>query len=237
VNIAIVGGGLGGLACAIALRQTGHDVTVYEQARQFEAVGAGISLWPNGVKVMDGLGLGDRLAAAAGRMDRMGYADREGRLLTEFSLSPLYESVGQRAWPLARADLQDILLEGAGPDHVQFGRRCVDVSSDAATAGLTFDDGTSAEAELVVAADGTHSGLRPWVSGPALGREYVGYVNFNTVVDADDEVAKPEVWRTWVGEGKRASVMPIGGGPVLHVLRRAHALRAGRLTPRADRRR
>jgi FAD-dependent urate hydroxylase len=212
LRIGIIGGGLGGLAAAIALRNTGQQPVVFEQTEEFGAVGAGISLWPNGVKVLNLLGLGPRIAAAGGRMDRMVYAHRHGRILTELALEPLYDTVGQRAWPLARADLQDILVEAVGAGSIRFGMRCQSVGSDGDSAIARFEDGTEFECDLLVAADGTHSRIRPWVAGGPVERRYVGYVNFNTVLPADRRLAPDDTWITWVGDGKRASVMPCGEG-------------------------
>jgi len=68
------------------------------------------------------------------------------------------------------------------------------------------------EADLVVAADGTHSSLRAHVLGAATARRYVGYVNWNGLVHERADVTPASTWLTWVGEGKRVSVMPVGGG-------------------------
>ena len=212
LRVGVIGGGLGGLAAALALRAGGHEVVVFEQAEVFRPVGAGISLWPNGVKVMALLGLVDRLVEVAGRMERMAYADRHGRTLTEVTLDPLYRTVGQRAWPLARADLQDILVEAVGASSIRFGRRCLSVHSDEEGAAATFDDGEVFEADLIVAADGTHSRARTWVAGADVERSYVGYVNFNAIVAPPTERWDPGTWTTWVGDGQRASVMPCGRG-------------------------
>ena len=212
--MAVIGGGLGGLVAAMALQQSGHRPVVYEQTNPCRPAGAGISLWPNGVMVLAELGLGDVLAKVGGRMDRMGYSDSSGNTLTEFGLSPLYDTVGERAWPLARADLQALLVNALGPEHVRFGARCRAVTSSGGSATALFHDGSQVEADLIVAADGTHSTVRSWVAGNAIKRAYVGYVNFNTLTAADDRVAPSGLWRTWVGDGQRASVMPIGDGRV-----------------------
>lgn len=210
-DVAVAGGGLGGLACALALIRAGHRAVVFEQAEELRPVGAGISLWPNGVKVLSRLGLGDSLAAIGGRMDRMGYGDIRGRPLTEFSLEPLYESVGERAWPVARAELQDLLVAAVGEDRITFGAHCESVESGENSAVMVLEGGTSHEADLIVAADGTHSRIRTWVLGEPCDHRSVGYVNFNTIVRADPRIVAPGLWWTWVGDGHRVSVMPIGG--------------------------
>lgn len=211
LEVAVAGGGLGGLACALALLQHGHDPWVFEQTEQFRPVGAGISLWPNGVKVLGTLGLGKELATIGGRMDRMGYGDLDGRPLTEFSLQPLYDEVGERAWPVARADLQDLLVGAVGADRIAFGARCETVDSGDDSAAVVLADGSRHEAEMVVGADGTRSGIRTWVLGQPCSHRYVGYVNFNTIVPADPLIVEPGLWWTWVGRGCRVSVMPVGG--------------------------
>lgn len=213
LRIGIIGGGLGGLAAGLALRATGQEPVVFEQAEEFRPVGAAISLWPNGVKVLSLLGVEERVAAAAGRMDRMAYADADGRVLTDFSLERLYAATGQKARPLARAALQDILVEELGADRIHFGRTGTGVDSDGSTAVACFADSSQFECDLVVAADGTHSRTRSWVGG-TVERRYVGYVNFNTIVPDNPLLCPPYTWTTWVGDGKRASVMPCGPGSV-----------------------
>jgi FAD-dependent urate hydroxylase len=74
------------------------------------------------------------------------------------------------------------------------------------------EDGPSFEADLVVAADGTHSWIREYVVGRPVRRRYVGYVNWNGLVAQDPDIAPVGTWLTFVGDGKRASVMPVGGG-------------------------
>src|ERR1700678_3201719 len=110
LRVAIVGGGIGGLSAALSLHRFGHHPVLVEQTRQLRPVGAGISLWPNGIKVLNLLGLGPKIAAIGGTMERMAYADRDGRALLDFTLSDLYERVGERARPVARAHLQDLLI-------------------------------------------------------------------------------------------------------------------------------
>ena len=70
----------------------------------------GISLWSNGVKVVNRLGLGKEMASIGGKMDRMEYRSHTGEQLTDISLAPLVEAVGQRPYPVARTDLQQMLL-------------------------------------------------------------------------------------------------------------------------------
>jgi len=214
LRVGIVGGGLGGLAAAIALEQTGQQPTVFEQTEVFGPVGAGISLWPNGVKVLSLLGLGPELSALGGRMERMAYSTSDGKELTDFSLLPLYSMVGQRAWPLSRAALQDLLVAKVGDERIRFGAHCTGVRATEDGPAIRLADGSEHAFDVVVAADGTHSPLRQWIAGEPVERQYVGYVNFNGIVAYDPAFGPETTWRTWVGDGKRASVMPAGFGQV-----------------------
>src|SRR6185295_13305391 len=98
----VVGAGMGGLTAAIALRQAGYVVEVFDRVPALMPAGAGVSLWSNGVKVLDRLGLGADIARVGGRMQRICYRSQSGDLLTDFSLDPLLEAVGERPYPVTR---------------------------------------------------------------------------------------------------------------------------------------
>ena len=207
----VIGAGIGGMTAAIALRRTGWDVEVYEQVRENKPVGAAISLWPNGVKVMNYLGLGDRLAELGGRMEAMAYRWMDGRTMCDFSLEPVTLAAGQRPYPVARAELQLMLMREFGIEEIRFGTGMTSVETGDEHAAVTFETGEVATADLVVAADGARSTARSYVVGHEMPRRYAGYVNVNTLVEIDEAVAPAEHWTTYVGEGKRVSVMPIAG--------------------------
>ncbi|MDU4001519.1 FAD-dependent urate hydroxylase HpxO [Pluralibacter gergoviae] len=208
----ITGGGIGGLSAAIALKQCGIETCVYEAVKEIKPVGAAISIWPNGVKCLNWLGMKEKLQQLGGPMEYMSYRDFRGnQTMTRFSLDPLVQSVGERPYPVARAELQAMLLETYGRDAVRFGKRVVAVESLSDGVRATFEDGEVAGADLLIAADGTHSALRPWVLGHTTERRYAGYVNWNGLVTIDEAIAPANQWTTWVGEGKRVSLMPVSG--------------------------
>jgi FAD-dependent urate hydroxylase len=208
----IVGAGMGGLTAALALRQAGYRIELYDRAPALAPAGAGVSLWSNGIKVLSRLGLGEAVRAIGGPMQQMSYLSKAGEVLTRFSLEPLVEAVGQRPYPVARTDLQRMLLDAVGSEHVKLGANCVAVEQDAARATAVFADGQRATGDVVIGADGTHSIIRSHVLGEKVERRYAGYVNFNGLVPQSDELAPVDTWVTYVGEHKRASLMPVGGG-------------------------
>jgi FAD-dependent urate hydroxylase len=81
-----------------------------------------------------------------------------------------------------------------------------------------FSDGTTAHGDFLIAADGSHSALRPYVLGHKPERRYAGYVNWNGLVDIDESIAPADQWTTFVGEGKRVSLMPVAHGAFLFLL-------------------
>jgi FAD-dependent urate hydroxylase len=212
LHVVIVGAGMGGLTAALALRQAGYGVELYDRTPVLAPVGAGVSLWSNGIKVLSRLGLGPAVREIGGLMRSMCYISKSGQELTRFSLEPLVSAVGQRPYPVARADLQRMLLGAVGLEHVTLGATCVAVEQGAASATAVFANGHRAVGDLVVGADGTHSIIRAHVLGASVERRYAGYVNYNGLVQASPALAPEDTWVTYVGDHKRASLMPVGGG-------------------------
>ncbi|WNN46370.1 MULTISPECIES: FAD-dependent urate hydroxylase HpxO [Winslowiella] len=208
----VIGGGIGGMCAAIALKRFGIETAVYEAVKEIKPVGAAISIWPNGVKCLNWLGMKEPLRALGGPMHYMAYHDYlHGQTMTRFSINPLIESVGERPYPVARAELQAMLLDTYGRDAVQFGKRVTHIEESAAGVTAWFDDGTEAHGDLLIAADGTHSVIRQHVLGYRTERRYAGYVNWNGLVEIDSSIAPADQWTTFVGEGKRVSLMPVSG--------------------------
>ncbi|MCO8073763.1 FAD-dependent urate hydroxylase HpxO [Acinetobacter lwoffii] len=210
MEIAIIGAGMGGLTTGIALKKFGHRVTIYEQAEQILPVGAAISLWSNGVKCLNYLGLTEQVAKLGGQMNDLAYIDGlNGEVMTQFSLAPLIEEVGQRPYPVSRAELQNMLMDAFGRQDIQLGKKMVSIEDKGQHVEIGFQDGSTASAALLIGADGTHSMTRQYVLGKQVERRYAGYVNWNGLVEISEDLAPAQQWTTFVGEGKRASLMPV----------------------------
>lgn len=210
MKIAIVGAGMGGLTAGIALKKFGHHVTIYEQATEILPVGAAISLWSNGVKCLNYLGLTHEIQALGGEMESLAYVDGlNQQTMTQFSLTPLYKEVGQKAYPVSRADLQNLLMQHFGMQDIQLGKKMIRIEEQAEQVCIHFQDGSSVEADLLIGADGTHSLTRQHVLGHTVERRYAGYVNWNGLVEVNEGLAPAQQWTTYIGEGKRVSLMPV----------------------------
>lgn len=215
MKVIIVGAGVGGTSAGIALQKLGHDVVIYDQMRENKPVGAALSLWSNGVKVLNWLGLGAEVAALGGDMADMVYRDgRTGETLCDFSLAPITAQTGQKPYPVARADLQALLMERFGLDGIHLGKRLTDIADDGATVTATFADGTTDTADLLIGADGARSLTRDYVQldgAPTIERTYSGYTNINGLVPVSEAIGRATAWTTYVADGKRAAVMPVAG--------------------------
>jgi salicylate hydroxylase len=216
-TVAVVGGGIGGLTAALALLRVGLDVRVYEQARTLSEVGAGIQLAPNCTRVLRRLGLLPAVERAAVRPAAFEFRRwDDGRLLSETPLADAVERrFGAPYWHAHRADLVAALAGALPPGRVAIGRRCAGVDERGGRVALRFADGGTAEAELVVGADGIHSAVRAALLGPEAPR-FTGNVAFRGVVPAE-RVAL-------LGLERRCTVRLGPGGHLVH-----YFVSAGRL--------
>ncbi|WP_425642143.1 FAD-dependent urate hydroxylase HpxO [Marinomonas gallaica] len=206
----IIGAGIGGMSAAAALDQQGIECEIYEAVKEIKPVGAAISVWSNGVKCMNHLGMGKIMDDLGGPMHYMAYLEGfSGEKMTQFSLSPLVEEVGERPCPVSRADLQSRMIDWWGRHKVQFGKRLESVSQNDQGVTATFTDGSTAQGDFMIAADGAHSIARDYLMGHKVERRYAGYVNWNGLVEIDESIAPAEQWTMFVADGKRVSVMPI----------------------------
>ena len=211
LKVVIIGAGIGGLTAGIALKQVGYTVEIYDKASELRPVGAGISLWSNGVKVLNRLGLGKAIARLGGQMDRMEYRSHQDEILNQIELDPLVQTVGQRPYPVSRSELQELLLSAYGKEDVHLKSKCIEIEESDSDITAIFEDGHRATGDMVIAADGVHSLLREYVAGKPVQPRYADYVNWNGLVKASPALADLNTWVIYVGDGKRASMMPIGG--------------------------
>ncbi|WP_433719745.1 FAD-dependent urate hydroxylase HpxO [Microbacterium laevaniformans] len=215
MKVIVVGAGVGGTSAGMALQRLGHEVVIYDQMRENRPVGAALSLWSNGVKVLNWLGLGAEVAALGGDMADMVYLDgHTGETMCDFSLAPVTTQTGQKPYPVARADLQALLMERFGLDGIHLGKKLTGIADDGTRVTATFADGTTDTADMLIGADGARSIIRDYVQpegAPPIAREYSGYTNFNGLVPVSETIGRATAWTTYVAEGKRAAVMPIAG--------------------------
>jgi 2-polyprenyl-6-methoxyphenol hydroxylase-like FAD-dependent oxidoreductase len=209
-NIIVVGGGIGGLTAALALRRDGHDVVVLERRPTSEEAGAGISLWPNAMRILRELGVGKALEAAALSDGCATIRTPRGRKLSVTDI----DEIGRRyAAPLAvvhRSHLLEVLRDGVGERALRLGTTCTGVVQDDRVACAQLADGSQVEGEVVVAADGVGSRLRAALIDKGAVHA-TGLVAWRAVVPADGVDVEAVAGEAW-GCGELFGAAALTGG-------------------------
>jgi len=163
LDAVVVGGGIGGLATAIAVRQAGRSVIVLERTPKPSEVDTGITLWPFAVRALRQLGIDDPNHFGAPLERLVNYSAR-GELLSTIDLAEANHSAGAPGFDVHRAELLRALLERLGVDGVRYGSRCVAVRAQAAAGVADLEDGSAVAGRVLVGADGVHSVVRAHVA-------------------------------------------------------------------------
>lgn len=221
-RIAIVGGGIGGLATAAFLHRAGLSATVYEQAEELKEVGAGLVVAPNVGRLIRRLGMMDQMLQTAVQMD-VGWEFRrweDGRVLSAEDLrGACVQLYGEHTYTMHRADLLDVVGAAVPDGTVRLGMRCtgVDPASDGAV--LTFADGSTEHADVVIGADGVHSVIRAAVVEPTP-PVFSGIAAFRALVPAEDapDFARRRTHTLWIGPDHHLVHYPISGERLINVV-------------------
>ncbi|MFF1715424.1 FAD-dependent monooxygenase [Streptomyces sp. NPDC058268] len=205
----IVGGGIGGLAAAIALHRRGWRVEVLERAPEFTEIGAGISLWPNALRALDALGLADTVRALGAVEAAGGVRDRKGRWLTRTDNAELTRRFGHPLLVLHRADLLRALAEALPADSLRPDSEVSQVRDDDHGPAVEHPGGAS-RPDLVIGADGLRSAVRGALWPRAAGPRYAGYTAWRMVTEplADPPAEGAATW----GRGERFGYTALPGG-------------------------
>ena len=165
MTVLIVGGGIGGLAAAVALRRAGIKARVFERAREIREVGAGVTIWSNAIMAFQSLGLGKQVRSLGSEMFRINVLSAKGKLISSIDVEAIARACGAPSLALHRADLQRILLEALDTDQVHTAKECVGVTQDRNGVTLRFADGAEAAGEIAIGADGVRSAVRSSLFG------------------------------------------------------------------------
>lgn len=201
----IIGGGIGGLACALALSQRGWKVEVLERAAEFTEVGAGLSLWPNALRALNALGIGEPVRRRALLEGQAGIRDTTGRWLARTGTAELERRYGPTAM-IHRADLLAALHAAVPAGSLHSGVTVSRVRLDGTVVHSRGESG----ADLIVGADGIHSVTRRsiWPDGPAP--RYAGYTAWRIVTPPVPVDGSSESW----GSGERFGYSPLPDGRI-----------------------
>ena len=215
LNVAIVGGGIGGLFTANALIAKGLTVSVYEQAPELGEVGAGVYLTPNSVRQMQRVGLGPAVEKWGARVGPASHYFRHDG--TPIAPVQVTDSSGWNAtFGMHRADFVDFLAAALPKGVVHTGHRGIACEQDGEIARVKFANGAVAEADIVIGADGIHSELRPFVYPPS-NPVFSGTVAYRGTVPLERMPDWPmDRWQMWLGKGKHFLVFPLRAGTIIN---------------------
>lgn len=157
MEIAVCGGGIGGLGCAIALQAQGFSVHLFESAPLFEPAGAGITLAFNAMLVLRHLGLDEALARDGHRLSRAAICDQHLRPLAETNVEELEAEFGIPFLGITRTRLHELLLSALPAERVHLGQALLRYENGSSEAVAHFTDGSCHRADLLICADGLHS--------------------------------------------------------------------------------
>lgn len=224
----IAGGGIGGLAAALAASRAGWDVRLFERASVFSEVGAGIQLGPNVVKVLHGWGLADALKEVAAFPERLQVRSAvSGQLLGELPLgAAMAQRYGAPYLTIHRADLHGVLLKAAQQHadlKLHLSRPLQSFSQTAQAVTVQADDGPGIEGDALIGADGLWSTVRQELLGDGLPRR-TGHLAYRALVRQSDlpELLRSRQVTAWLGPRMHVVQYPVRGGESLNVVAIVH---------------
>lgn len=223
----IAGGGIGGLAAAVACTQRGVPVQLLERAAQLSEVGAGIQIGPNVTRILQAWGLGDALAQVAAFPPRLQARDAQtGQVLGTLTLGERAQSLyGAPYATIHRADLQGLLhsaAQSAGVD-IRLGQTVQGWRDTADGLGVTTADGASVQAGALIGADGVWSAVRQQLLGDAPAR-FTGHLAYRALVAQADLPAhlRSEQVTVWMGPRLHVVHYPVRSGQWLNLVAIVH---------------
>jgi 2-polyprenyl-6-methoxyphenol hydroxylase-like FAD-dependent oxidoreductase len=204
-KFAIVGGGIGGIAAAVALHRIGVEVSVYERVGQLREVGAGMMLWPNATRVLRELGLLQQVVERSGRNTHFLVRKSTGKILMSIAL-------GQFEVPavcMRRADLLSILLTALPPECLHLGCEFERFAQSNRKVRLFFKDRRTEEHDAIIGADGIRSRVRAQVFGTS-DPIYRGYTVWRGLAEYKGAAMKPGFNSESWGKGMRFGILNTG---------------------------
>src|SRR6202048_5253022 len=209
LRILVVGAGAGGISIARGLLRDGHDVTVFEQRSALEAGGGAVTIWSNGATVLEQLGVD--MDGAGQQLSTVRVLTSTGRPIAALDVTAMMERLGAPVSMVPRRVLLERLLEGFPTARIRCNSRVVGVVDTPDGVRVEFEDGSSAEGDLLIGADGLHSIVREIVG--AQDAESTGWGSWQGLVTLPN-VPDKRVALMIVGEHGNLGLWPAGGSDV-----------------------
>jgi FAD-dependent urate hydroxylase len=206
LRVLVIGAGVSGVSVARGLLRDGHDVAVFDQRSDVQAGGGAVTIWSNGETVLGQLGVD--MDGAGQLLSSVRVTTSMGRPLATLDVTAMVNRLGAPVRMVPRRDLLERLLEGFPADRIRCNRRVVGVVTTPDGVRVEFQDGSSAEGDLLIGADGLHSVVRDVVG--ARDAEPTGWCSWQGLVTLPD-VANDHVAAIIIGERGNTGLWPAGG--------------------------
>ena len=206
LRILVVGAGVSGISVARGLLRDGHDVTVFDQRSNVQAGGGAVTTWSNGETVLRQLGVD--MSAAGQLLSGVRVMTSTGRPLATLDVTAMVDRLGAPVRMVPRRDLLERLLEGFPTDRIRCNARAIGVVTRPNSVRVEFEDGSSAEGDVLIGADGLHSVVRDVVGGQDA--EPTGWCSWQGLATLPD-VADRHVALVVIGEHGNTGFWPAGG--------------------------
>jgi salicylate hydroxylase len=220
LRVAIVGGGIGGLTAALALRRRGLDVSVFEQAEVLREIGAGVSIHPNAARLLKRVGLEDQLRKIGSPISGIALRTSKGEPIVTPAgpVTPAF-STDDQGYNVHRADFLNLLFDALPEGTVVLGHRCIQLREETDRVRLSFANGAAAESDVVIGADGIRSvvqreiGLesRPTSEGTMAYRGLIPAERLPWARDLKDPAL-------WLGSGRSFLLYPVARGRLINMV-------------------
>ncbi|OBB93568.1 2-polyprenyl-6-methoxyphenol hydroxylase [Mycobacterium sp. 852002-30065_SCH5024008] len=205
----VVGAGVGGISIARGLLRDGHDVTVFERRPDVQAGGGAVTIWSNGSTVLGQLGVD--MEGAGQSLSTLRVMTAAGRRVTTVDLTSIVDRLGAPVRMVPRRVLLERLLEGFPSERIRCNARATGVVDREGGVSLEFEDGGSAEGDLLIGADGLHSMVRGILGAPPA--EPTGWCSWQGLVTLP-HVTDKQVAHMIIGEHGSIGLWPAGGSDV-----------------------
>ncbi|KAL1863466.1 hypothetical protein Plec18170_000301 [Paecilomyces lecythidis] len=225
-RIAIIGGGIGGLVAALSIhhhcQNENIQIDVYEQAPQYKEIGAGVGMGPNAAKLLDKIGLFDKAYQIAGKRGEVWVSFRRYDTGEEVVTVPVTETGKITQLPMHRAEFLDLLVREvekrkAATLHTK--KQCRKLDDHGDTMTVTFADGSSATANLVIGADGIHSNVRShYLDDNARYGNMIVYRGLCPMSEVEDWWPLESYAAAWMAPGRHFLTYPISQNKTLNLI-------------------
>lgn len=224
-RVLIAGGGIGGIATALALQRQGIESVVFESAPRLRDGGAGLHIWTNGMLALEYLGLADEVRETAPAQDICSFADWRGNSIGDWPVGEFPARYGQPTVAIGRSALHGI-MQGALTVPVRTGAKVTGYAQDREGVTVRFADGTEERGDVLIGADGIHSAVRAQLLG-AEPPHYTGYIAWRGHAKMGPEEIPPGSFLGLFGRGTRFTYYDIAPG-VVHWMSVANGPAGGR---------